>query len=278
MFKGRLLMIATKHEKEKIISPIFEKEIGVQCLVPENIDTDLLGTFTGEVERKYDPITTARHKCEMAMRQTNASLAIASEGSFGPHPSIFFVNANEEILVFIDKENDLEIIAKEISTSTNFNASLINNLRELKSFANKVGFPSHGLILRPSKENVTVVFKGITSWIKLIEKFNYLVNNYGNAYIETDMRAMYNPTRRANIQIAANKLIEKIKTTCPECNTPGFGVTRIKEGLPCSFCKAETRSVKSHIYSCQKCKYEICKDFPYDKIEEDPMYCDQCNP
>jgi len=278
MFKERSLLIATKHEKEKIISPIFEHELGVKCVVPENMDTDLLGTFTGEVERKFDPITTARQKCEMAMQLTNVDLAIASEGSFGPHPSIFFVNADEEILLLIDKKNNLEIIVKELSTSTNFNASEIHSLRELKFFANKAGFPAHGLILRPSKEQITVVFKGITSWVKLIDAYNYLMNYYATVYVETDMRAMYNPTRRAVIQIATNKLVEKIKTTCPICKTPGFGITGVKEGLPCSFCKAPTRSILSHIYTCQKCNYAHCKDYPYIKKEEDPMYCDQCNP
>lgn len=278
MFKGRSLLIATKHEKEKIISPIFENELGVNCFVPKNMDTDLLGTFTGEVERKFDPITTARQKCEMAMELTNADLAIASEGSFGPHPSMFFVNADEEILLFIDKKNNLEIIVKELSTNTNFNASTINSLRELKIFANKVGFPSHGLILRPSKEHLKGIFKGITSWTRLIDAYNYLINHYETVYIETDMRAMYNPTRRSIIEIAANKLVEKIKSTCPACKTPGFGITGLKEGLPCSACKTPTRSVLSHIYTCQKCNYEQCKDYPYDKTEEDPMYCDQCNP
>ena len=92
------------------------------------------------------------------------------------------------------------------------------------------------------------------------------------------MRAMYNPTRRKVIEIATNKLIEKIKTTCPVCKTPGFGIIGVKEGLPCSACKAPTRSVLSHIYGCQKCNYEDYKVYPYDKTEEDPMYCDQCNP
>jgi predicted GIY-YIG superfamily endonuclease len=75
-----------------------------------------------------------------------------------------------------------------------------------------------------------------------------------------------------------NKLIEKIKNNCPTCKTPGFGITGVKEGLPCSACKAPTRSVLSHLYSCQKCNYEEFKVYPYDKTEEDPMYCDRCNP
>ncbi len=89
MFEGRYLVIATKHNKEKVIAPILERELGVKCFVPVNLDTDALGTFTGEVERKDDPITTARKKCLLAMELENCDMAIASEGSFGPHPSIF---------------------------------------------------------------------------------------------------------------------------------------------------------------------------------------------
>ena len=63
MFKGRNLIIATKHGKEKVIAPIVEKELGVKCFVTKDLDTDILGTFTGEVERKDDPLTAARKKC-----------------------------------------------------------------------------------------------------------------------------------------------------------------------------------------------------------------------
>ena len=212
------------------------------------------------------------------MQQSNADLVIASEGSFGPHPSIFFVNADEEILLFVDKKNDLEIIVKELNTTTNFNASEIRSLRALKVFANKVGFPSHALILRQSKNDFKTIYKGITTWIKLIDAYNHLINHSDSVYVETDMRAMYNPTRRNVIQAATIKLVEKIKNTCPACKTPGFGITGIKEGLPCSACKAPTRSILSHIYCCQKCNYEEYKAYPYEKTEEDPMYCDLCNP
>jgi hypothetical protein len=90
MFKGRSLVIATKHEKEKVITPLLEEALGVVCFIPEGFDTDTLGTFTGEIERKLDPISTARQKCLMAMKVSNCDLGIASEGSFGPHPSLFF--------------------------------------------------------------------------------------------------------------------------------------------------------------------------------------------
>ncbi|WP_229359370.1 hypothetical protein [Flectobacillus major] len=55
MFQGRRLLIATKHQKQKVIAPILEKELGVVCVVLPELDTDKLGTFTGEVNRKDNP-------------------------------------------------------------------------------------------------------------------------------------------------------------------------------------------------------------------------------
>jgi hypothetical protein len=171
MFKGRNLIIATKHSKEKVIAPIVEKELGVKCFVSLDLDTDLLGTFTGEIERKDDPVTSARNKCLMAMELTNCDLAIASEGSFGPHPTLYFIPADDEILVFIDKKNGFEIIAREISTESNFNGSEIKTEKELLAFAANAHFPSHGLILRKSKEEYGDIVKGITSEAQLSKVF-----------------------------------------------------------------------------------------------------------
>ncbi len=41
-FKGRILVLATKHEKEKVMANILEKELGVQVVVPADFDTDKL--------------------------------------------------------------------------------------------------------------------------------------------------------------------------------------------------------------------------------------------
>ena len=100
IFEGRRLVIATKHHKETVIAPLLEQHLGVQCFVPNDFDTDALGTFTGEVARKEDALSTARQKCLLAMQKTNCDLGIASEGSFGPHPSIFMAHADNEFLIF----------------------------------------------------------------------------------------------------------------------------------------------------------------------------------
>jgi Zn finger protein HypA/HybF involved in hydrogenase expression len=278
MFKGRNLLIATKHEKEKVIAPILEKELGVKCFVTLDFDTDELGTFTGEVERKDDSITTARNKCLMAMELTNCDLAIASEGSFGMHPTIYFAPADDEFLLFIDKKNGLEIIARELSMETNFNGSEIKTEKELQEFATNANFPSHGLILRKSKDDCIEIVKGITDEEELNNTFRHLIAHYGTAYAETDMRAMYNPSRMKVIEKAVCKLVEKIKALCPKCDSPGFGITDSSQGLRCELCNLPTRSTLSYIYTCQKCNYKKEEQYPNGKQTEDPMYCDFCNP
>jgi len=278
MFRGRTLLVATKHEKEKVIAPILENQLGVKCIVSEGFDTDELGTFTGEVERKDDPITTARTKCLRAMEMANCDMAVASEGSFGAHPSIYFVPADDEFLLFIDKKNDLEIIVRELSTETNFNAVEIKSERELREFAIAALFPSHGLILRKNRENYTEIKKGIIDWDILIDAYHHFCNNDGMVYVETDMRAMYNPTRMRIIEKASKKLADKINSECPACSTPGFGITDAKPGLPCEWCHFPTNSTLSYTYICQKCSFIKEEKYPNGKVKEDPMYCDICNP
>ncbi len=278
MFKGRRVVIATKHHKEKVIAPLFEKAFGLHCFTPENFDTDLLGTFTGEVERKDDPMITLRNKCLQAMELTNCDLGIASEGSFGPHPTMPYVHADDEFLIFIDQKKDLEIIERELSIKTNFNGTQVKTKEELIRFANHVKFPAHGLIIQKSADDSSEIIKGITNWDLLNESFQLFLKKYGEAYVITDMRALYNPTRMEVIKKAAEKLVNKINSCCPYCQTPGFGITDAKRGLPCELCRLPTRSVLSYIYVCKKCSFRKEETYPNQKKYEEPTYCDFCNP
>lgn len=270
-------MIVTKHEKERVIAPILEKSLGVKCIVA-NIDTDQLGTFTGEVERTEDPISTARKKCECAFNQFDYDLAVASEGSFGHHPTIFFAPADDEFVVFIDRRNALEIVARELTTETNFNGKEITTENELQDFAMDAQFPSHGLILRKGRNDMSEIYKGIKNWSELRKCYSLIHSDQGVAFVETDMRAMMNPTRMKVIEIATHKLAEKIQSRCPECQTPGFSVTESRSGLPCEMCGFPTKSVRSHLLTCSKCTYIEERKFPYGKREEEAMFCDICNP
>ncbi len=47
-------------------------------------DTDSLGTFSGEVQRLDDALSTCRRKALMGLEQSGLRLGLASEARFGP--------------------------------------------------------------------------------------------------------------------------------------------------------------------------------------------------
>lgn len=277
-FAGRRLVVATNHQKERVIAPMVESALGVRCLLPDDLDTDQLGTFTGEVERTLDPLGAARQKGRMAMDLTGCDLAIASEGSFGPHPHLFFTPADDEVLLLLDRKHDLEISVRVISTETNFAGTAVGTEEELLRFAAMARFPSHGLILRSAAGQTTGLLKGITTYGQLLPAFHALLATFGSAYVETDMRAMHNPMRMKVIEAAAQKLVDRAQSHCPTCDTPGFGRSDVKTGLPCGLCGLPTRSALADVYRCQRCDHTEERSFPRGLEREDPMYCDFCNP
>ena len=278
MFKDRKLLIATKHQKEKAIAPVFTKSLGVQVIVPAQLDTDVFGTFTGEITRTTSAIAAARKKIDKAFSLYDCDMAIASEGSFGSHPTFGFVAADEEVLLFIDKKNNLEISISLLSTNTNYNSSEITTEEQLNEFVVSIGFPKHGVILRKNNHELDGIIKGIRKWDDLKNGFEKLMKGYGSVICETDMRAMHNPTRMKVIEEAAKKLVKKIRSTCVVCQTPGFDVTRAVIGLPCSYCGTPTKSTLAYERECQHCGFKNYINYPHGKQFEDQMYCDNCNP
>jgi ribosomal protein L37AE/L43A len=278
LFKDRALLIVTKHSKEQVLGPIFEKEYNLSYTIPSKFDTDTLGTFSGEIERKDNALDTLRSKCQMALEVEGLDLALATEGSFGNHPTVFFSPANDELIMLYDKKNNVEIVERIVSMETNFDAQEINSFSQLEEFVNKIKFPSHAVIVKNSQHNWTKISKGIQDLETLKTIFFDFTKDQSSCFVETDMRANYNPTRMHIIKEVGLKLVQKINTVCPNCQFPGFGVVRAEAGLLCNQCHLPTRSISAHIYQCNRCEYELKKKYPFKKTTEDPMYCDFCNP
>ncbi|WP_291120033.1 DUF6671 family protein [Flavobacterium sp. UBA6135] len=277
-FEGRKLIIATKHQKEKVISPLIEEHLGLEVFVPNDYDTDKFGTFTGEISRLDNALEAVRNKCLEAMDYYGYDLGIASEGSFGPHPSMFFAHADDELIVLIDKKNNLEVVARELSIETNFNAEKVTTFSELLEFAKQANFPSHGLILKDSENDFSKIIKDILDWEQLKLSYESLSAQSDEVWVETDMRAHRNPTRMKIIEKATQKLVAKLATLCPSCQTPGFDINKVIKGLPCKWCKYPTESTFAFQYSCQKCKHTILEKYPKGKHYESPEFCYHCNP
>lgn len=271
-------MIASMHSKDLAMAPLISKYLGSIVFCPLDYNTDLLGTFSGEVDRKGDVVQVLREKCEKAMDLYQMDLGIASEGSFGPHPAAFFAYADEEWVMVKDRKNDWEFVERIISLSTNFDAAYCDGPIGIKEFAQKVKFPEHALIARCEQHDFRMMKKGIQDWDTLMQIGSSIIASFGRVYLETDMRAMYNPTRMKVISEATEKLMNRIISLCPDCHQPGFGVTKYVEGLPCKLCNRPTQSTLKYVKSCAHCGCNEDAFYPHHKLYEEPMYCDYCNP
>lgn len=285
-FADRVAVIATMHRKEDAIAPLIESALGVKTKVPQGFNTDRLGTFTRDIQRPADQLATARLKAEAALELTGESLAIANEGSFGPHPQIPFAACDRELVLLLDTQHQLEIVGEALSTQTNFQGQTIHSVQAALEFAQTVGFPEHGLVVMDSNQPLATtphsntIAKGIATEAALIEAVTQALDQSSNrqAYIETDMRALYNPTRMQVIAEATTALIQQIEQLCPECGYPGFTVTQRYPGLPCSLCQAATLLTLSVVYRCGHCQFQQTRRFPDGIQFADPTYCMRCNP
>lgn len=277
MYANKIIYIATKHQKEQVIKPAFEQILSCHIKPIENFDTDMFGTFSGEVERKLSTHDTCIHKAKQAAQRYGFPYVIASEGSFGPHPSLYFVPGNIEEMTFIDTKRDITITERLISTETNFAHLDLGKTSDLDAFLVQVQFPSHRLILRNVTHN-TIIQKAINN----LDELNTLIEKHSKKSnllrLETDMRAMYNPTRMSNIGQLAQTLARRIVSKCPKCNTPGFGKVSHDGLLPCRLCSRETKLYKYKVLKCIYCDYLIRHEREDNKKFSDPMYCDFCNP
>lgn len=282
IFQNRTAVLASMHKKEEVIAPAMREALDIELIVPEGFNSDEFGTFSGEIKRLGSQLDAARLKAEQALVFSNQTLAIASEGSFGAHPVVPFFPFNREIVLLKDKENDIEIIGMATSTEANFKSSRVYTLDEAQTFAESIGFPETGLIMKAKEtsNNNSEIIKGITTVGQLQESFDLLLplSEDKGVYLETDLRAMYNPKRMKVIEAATKDLVKHMRSLCPECSWPGFQLTERVKGLPCSWCSLPTDLIKAHVYACKKCGYSKRDTFPNGDKTADPGNCNFCNP
>lgn len=279
---NRTAVLATMHQKERAIGPILAREFALKIQVPAGFDTDRFGTFTREIKRSGTQIEAARLKAQKALEVAGETLAVASEGTFGPHPMMPYLPANREIVLLLDKANNLEIVGESLSPETNYSHQAVSSTEEAEHFAQKAGFPEHGLVVVVGDAALGKgeIVKGIATENQLFDAVSAGLkkSSTGKVHVETDMRAMYNPTRMKNIENATLDLVKKFKQLCPECGWPGFDIAEKKVGLPCGLCYFPTQLVRSTIYLCKNCGYTKEELFPDGRETADPAQCQYCNP
>jgi hypothetical protein len=278
-FSDRIVVIATMHRKELAIAPILQTSLGVRVTVPQNFDSDLFGTFTRDVNRPTNQVETAKLKAEKALELADTDLAIASEGSFFPHPMLG-IPYNREIVLLLDTKHNFTVCGEFLSADTNFRHQQISSYEQAYDFAIKVGFPDHAIVLMQDAKTSAkqAIYKGITSEDLLKESVDELLKQSSQIHIETDMRSLYNPTRMNNIAKATEDLVRKLQQLCPNCNFVNFDVVERLKGLPCELCGLPTQVTRANIYRCDRCQFQQEVLFPDETQTADPMYCSYCNP
>lgn len=277
LYRGKTVAFLTQHGKETLIGPVLQAAVGCTVVRVQGYDTDLLGTFSGEVQRADSQVQTARLKARIGMDLTGSRLGLASEGSFVPDPFGGLMPWNIEVLVWIDEEHQLEIVGMAQGPARSQHRAL-RWLPDLEKFALEAGFPEHHLILRPQSESDPRMRKGLSDWPALRQAFGQCQQDADNqlVYAENDHRAFCNPTRQAMILRAANDLVKKIQSACPACDMPGFSITGHTPGLPCRLCGHATRLARSYTWQCQACDHQQEQVTP--EAYADPGRCDACNP
>jgi hypothetical protein len=265
----------TMHDKGRLIAPAF-KEILELKIEEVDVDTDVLGTFSGEVERVGTPLETAIKKARLGIDATGIPYAVASEGSVGPDPLVPFINANIEIMVFIDDE--LGIKVHSTHKSNDILAFTTDTTKtDLQKLLTKFDFPNHALIVKPKIG--TGAIKGIRNLLDLEKAIaqSRAASTDGEAIIESDLRAMSSPSRQRNISAAGLKLAQRLAQICPECSIPGWGLTTYIKGVECSECgELSQEAVRQEVLGCVACEFTALGAVI--NLTLDPSRCMSCNP
>lgn len=277
-YNGLDIQFATKHEKEKLLEPLF-LQYGMGC-VGVDVDTDEFGTFSGEVERTGGIRETLRKKIRSAIElKKDARLFLASEGSFVPHPILGFLQTDLESLLLFDQELGIEIYAEYLCTEPVHGQKKFGPRDDFRHFLVQIKFPSHGVIVHP-ENSVAPIFKGIHAESAVCQAMLdcFAASTTGTVLVSSDLRANHNPTRQVAILKAGERLIEKLNSLFPDCGLPGFAITRGLPGLPCESCDKVSFAPAKVLWECVKCTYSVERARPDGKTHLPVEECEYCNP
>lgn len=283
-------VLATMHGKEAAIAPVFHEVLGLTLLVPDGLDTDTLGTFTGEVSRPGTMEEVLRRKARLGMQVSGLGRGIASEGSYGPHPVVPFLPFGSEKMIFIDNERRLSVIEHWADERPTFRTWQVRDPEELTDAAlMDIGFPDQALIVRPAEglagqTSADPACNGLAKGLRDRTALDAAIRTAaglsadGRAQVETDMRAFHNPRRMQVLGSLARKLADRLATPCPVCDAPGWGRTRVEIGLPCAECGSPSTLVRSEVFGCAACGLETVRPRTDGLETADPGRCNTCNP
>jgi len=152
-YANQRIGLATIHAKELAVAPPFRRVLDAEVVVAHGLDTDALGTFSGEVPRPDALVETCLIKAELAFRVLEVDCAIANEGSYGPIDRVPLVASGIEIMAFIDRKRGLRIVETLGTHRTNWRLSRFKaGDPNVPLVVKAMGFPRYGVFVISSTD------------------------------------------------------------------------------------------------------------------------------
>lgn len=278
-YAGGRIGLATIHAKERAIAPPFRRLIDAKVVVAPNLNTDILGTFTGEVPRPDALVETSLLKAELVFRTMDVDCAIASEGSYGPIDRLPFNAGGLEIMAFVDRKRGIRLVETMTTHRTNwrlmaFEAGDPSVPQAVKS----LGFPDYGVfVIRGSVGGHTVKDLATLDAVVAAVDREARRSEDGKALVVADMRAHRNPTRMKVLRALAWRLARRLATLCPRCGAPGFGHMLSPRGLPCEACGEPTHWIDFEVDGCACCGHAVARPRSDGRRTAPRLFCKACH-
>lgn len=274
IYRDQVIAVGTRHGKQHQFARAFRQELQAALVTPPDLDTDQFGTFTGEVRRRGTAIAAASAKARLAMQVTGLPFGLASEASYGPLAGGW--PGHEEILLFCDDRLGIEVLEGCRSVFVPGGSHRVAGPDDLPDPV-LAGLPDQALTVRTSSFQPDGWVKGITDVVKLASAITEAAARSpdGLALVEPDLRAHHNPSRRRVLEQLSVKMVRRLATHCPACQSPGFGRVDTETGLPCKACGTATPLMRNEIQGCVTCSHLVSAPIVGGA---DPGSCPMCNP
>lgn len=270
-FQGAHFGLVTLHGKESLIAPTLAERWQARLSLSTAFDTDSLGTFSGEVERRLSPLECGLHKARLAVELTGAEFGLGSEGSFGPGPWGLGI-INQELVACVPEKGDWTVVGCH-AIPVAADECRYGDVEHRERFWRNLP-EGQGVILVAGENIVKGVQTQDEAMVHLTQWFGKKVPY--DARIVYDLRAHQSPVRRATLARAVANLVDRLDSHCDRCGRPGFWPDHREPGLPCADCGCPTNGLRARVARCEACGHQ--HRAIVEVVYADPATCPRCNP
>jgi hypothetical protein len=277
-YAGQRIGLATIHAKERAVAPPFRRVLDAEIVVAPQIDTDTLGTFSGDVPRPDALVETCVLKAELAFRTSDLDCAIANEGSYGPIDAVPPTSSGVEIMAFVDRRRGIRVVETLATHRTNWRLLRFRaGDPAVPKVVKAMGFPRYGVFVVCSSDWSRPI-KDLASLHDVVAAMDREARRSedGLAVLFSDMRAHRNPTRMRVLRALSWKLAKRLERLCPKCRAPGFGSIGNRRGLPCEACGKPTHWVHFEIDGCSACGHVEARPRKDGRMTAAKLSCATC--